>query len=390
MTPLPEDGSLFDAVVVGAGPAGAVAAQQIAGAGQSVLLVDRDTFPRTKVCGGCLSGAGVRALQAAELGAVLADMGAPKLQSTRLFYRGREAQIALSDGVAVSRVALDQALADSAVRSGCTWLQGVAAELPPASPSSQPEVDAGWRDVTVHSLEDGRAARVRARVIVVATGLHKRGDRRRRRGLVGLGSIVPGNLLTLPPGEVAMLCSPHGYLGICTVENATTHLAAAVEATWLRAVGGPQKAIAALCRHSGADFQNVLSMARWRGTPQLATQPPITTTHRCLAIGDAAGAIAPFTGEGMGNAIQSAIAVAPIATAVANARSERQRRMHENEWRRQLQRLRRSQRTNRTIARLLRNPLALRSTHALLRFAPLLARPVVAGLGRPALRWRSP
>ena len=46
---------LWDVVVVGAGPAGAVVARELALAGATVLLVDRRRFPRNKVCGGCLS-----------------------------------------------------------------------------------------------------------------------------------------------------------------------------------------------------------------------------------------------------------------------------------------------------------------------------------------------
>jgi flavin-dependent dehydrogenase len=42
----------FDAIVVGAGPAGSTAAREIAQRGHSVLLLDRATFPRDKPCGG--------------------------------------------------------------------------------------------------------------------------------------------------------------------------------------------------------------------------------------------------------------------------------------------------------------------------------------------------
>src|SRR5436309_9105516 len=42
----------FDAVVVGAGPAGSTAAYRLAAGGASVLLVDKARFPRDKPCGG--------------------------------------------------------------------------------------------------------------------------------------------------------------------------------------------------------------------------------------------------------------------------------------------------------------------------------------------------
>ncbi|MCK9518805.1 MAG: geranylgeranyl reductase family protein [Dehalococcoidia bacterium] len=44
--------SRFDAVVVGAGPAGSTAARELAAAGARVLVADRAEFPRYKACGG--------------------------------------------------------------------------------------------------------------------------------------------------------------------------------------------------------------------------------------------------------------------------------------------------------------------------------------------------
>ena len=56
-------GGVFDALVIGAGPAGAVAARELARRGASVLLVDKSRFPRPKVCGCCVNGAAVGTLK---------------------------------------------------------------------------------------------------------------------------------------------------------------------------------------------------------------------------------------------------------------------------------------------------------------------------------------
>jgi geranylgeranyl reductase family protein len=53
----------YDAIVVGAGPAGCAAAYDLALAGHSVLLVDRVTFPRTKACAGALVIKAMKALR---------------------------------------------------------------------------------------------------------------------------------------------------------------------------------------------------------------------------------------------------------------------------------------------------------------------------------------
>ena len=66
----------FDVVVVGAGPAGALAAAGLARAGRRVMLVDRARFPRDKVCGGCLQPSALRALEAGGLGGIAERKGA--------------------------------------------------------------------------------------------------------------------------------------------------------------------------------------------------------------------------------------------------------------------------------------------------------------------------
>ncbi len=55
-------GERVDAVVVGAGPAGSTAAYRLASAGATVMLVDRQSFPRDKPCGGGLTGRAVSVL----------------------------------------------------------------------------------------------------------------------------------------------------------------------------------------------------------------------------------------------------------------------------------------------------------------------------------------
>jgi flavin-dependent dehydrogenase len=45
----------YDAIVVGAGPAGSTTAYRLATAGASVLLADKARFPRDKPCGGGLT-----------------------------------------------------------------------------------------------------------------------------------------------------------------------------------------------------------------------------------------------------------------------------------------------------------------------------------------------
>src|SRR5256712_4161918 len=55
----------FDAIVIGAGPAGSTTAYRLSRGGARVLLADKARFPRDKPCGGGLTGRAVRALPCA-------------------------------------------------------------------------------------------------------------------------------------------------------------------------------------------------------------------------------------------------------------------------------------------------------------------------------------
>jgi flavin-dependent dehydrogenase len=102
---------------------------------------------------------------------------------------------------------------------------------------------------------------------------------------------------------------------------------------------------------------------------------------RWFAIGDAAGYVEPFTGEGMAWAIASAATVAPIALRATDRWDDRLIA----EWgRRHARLIRNRQGVCRVAARVLRSPsLTGLAVRALARF-PSLSRPVVAALNRPA------
>ncbi len=53
----------FDVAIIGAGPAGATAAIELARAARTVVVFEKKRFPRDKICGGCLSGPAVTCLQ---------------------------------------------------------------------------------------------------------------------------------------------------------------------------------------------------------------------------------------------------------------------------------------------------------------------------------------
>jgi geranylgeranyl reductase family protein len=112
----------FDVVVVGAGPAGAIAALVLARSGARVALADKAAFPRDKACGDLVGPRGVQVL--ADLGLDVPDAGqgsdllavGPSGRRARLpAFTGRTYP---GHGIIVPRLALDHALREAAVQAG--------------------------------------------------------------------------------------------------------------------------------------------------------------------------------------------------------------------------------------------------------------------------------
>ena len=108
----------WDVIVIGAGPAGALAAHQLARRQLRVLLVEKRAFPRWKICGSCLNGVALRALEQAGLGHLVAELAAVPLERIRLGLQGRQLELALPAGRSLSRGRLDLALCEAAVAAG--------------------------------------------------------------------------------------------------------------------------------------------------------------------------------------------------------------------------------------------------------------------------------
>ncbi|MTD14473.1 geranylgeranyl reductase family protein [Nakamurella sp. YIM 132087] len=127
--------SAADVIVVGAGPAGATAATYLARSGVDVLLLEKSTFPRDKVCGDGLTPRGVK--QVLALGIDVSGDDWLRNRGLRVVGGGRSIELdwpTLQDfpdfGLVRTRRDFDQMLADLAVKSGARLHQGTSVTGP--------------------------------------------------------------------------------------------------------------------------------------------------------------------------------------------------------------------------------------------------------------------
>jgi flavin-dependent dehydrogenase len=371
----------WDAIVIGAGPAGALSACLLARARLSVLLVERKPFPRPKVCGGCLNAHALAALARAGLENRVRALGAAPIHALRLHHRARVATIDLAPGLAVSRQALDAELVTAAIEAGSAFLPETAALVVPEGDLPWRE---GWRRVSLqHRRELGIFAT--ARSVLVADGLahsslrecasfHGRVSASAR---IGVGGVADPGAMPLGPGSITMVVGRHGYVGAVEVEDGRVNVAAAVDPGFLKAFAATSQAIGAILAEAGVKAGPGLDTIDWMGTIPLTRHLPHPATRGVFVLGDAAGYVEPFTGEGMAWAFAGAEAVVPI---VKRAVASHDNRL-EQDWTRVYARgIGREQRWCRVVARVLRMPALVTPLVLLLRQHPALAQPLVAHL----------
>lgn len=313
----------WDAVIVGAGPAGALAANLIAQRGRQVLLLDKASFPRNKVCGGCLSGRAVRLLHDLGLANVISQ--GHSLKSFRLAHRGRIANLP-TRGVAISRRLLDQNLVESASDQGALFQDRTRAWVGPVVGDSR----------VVKIRREGIDQFISAKIVLICSGLgsvssilrpdffpenqvgrsehgsvsmDERIDKSTR---IGVNCQVPSNH-EFEPGQINMSVSKNGYVGVTMLEDGQLNVSAALGKT--AAKGGKElaKVVEGVLEESGLPIPESMENSQWLGTPALTRHLETTADERLFVVGDAAGYVEPFTGEGMGWALDAARRVAPLA-----------------------------------------------------------------------------
>lgn len=377
-------GRRWDVIVIGGGPAGSVAARQCALRGLSVLVVERARFPRHKACGCCLSAVGLDTLDQLDLGEAVRRAAGPTLDRLALHARRQQITLGLPPGLSISRATLDATLSEQAADAGATVRFNVTASVGRAG-------DRG-REVIIDA--DGERSVLIGRWIIAATGLRpvrgveasgliRRAGRRSRIGCAAIVDEPEG----FAPGAIHMICGSRGYVGLSRLEDGRLDIAAAIDPRASHAAGGPGRLIRAIIAEAGADPPAGLDEAAWLGTPRLTGRPRRVAGERLLLVGDAAGYVEPFTGEGMAWAMMGGAAAATAIGDGAAAPAVVERRWAADHRRLFAARHRRC----RAIAALLRSPRLTAGAIGMMRLNRRLADALIGAIHRPAtLRYADP
>ena len=321
--PHSERAQRYDVLVVGGGPAGAAAGYWLGRAGHRVLVVEKKQFPRDKTCGDGLTPRAVHQLHEMGLGAELEKYH--RHDGLRAIAHGRTLELAWPDhpvfpnyGYVVRRCELDAFVADNAVQAGAELRQGCEAVEPLLRDGLV--VGATLRQ----KLEDGTTETfdVEARYVVVADGANSRfgraiGTTRNRSYPQGMAirGYYESPMHADPWIESALDVRDRngnvlpGYGWIFPVGNGTINVGIGLLSTFR-----DWKSVNT--SHLMTEWAHTLP-EHWGITPDSPIAPPTggrlpmggsvgpKVGPTWIVIGDAAGSINPFNGEGIDYAYET-------------------------------------------------------------------------------------
>jgi geranylgeranyl reductase family protein len=319
-----------EVLVVGAGPAGAAAAYWLARHGHDVTVVEKKTFPREKTCGDGLTPRAVKQLDDMGLGPALERYH--RYHGLRATGVGRELELEWPAhpvyppyGYVVRRRELDQLVAEHAVQAGATLLQNTEA--------LQPLVDRGFvRGATIATTAPGGAtvtSELRAELTIVADGANSRfgralGTYRTREWPYGtaIRTYWPSPRHADPWIESALDVKDRngatmpGYGWIFPVGDGTVNIGVGLLSTFRDFKGVNTTHLLDAYAHQIAERWQI-DPARPEARPTSgripmggSVGPKAGPTY--LVVGDAAGSVNPFNGEGIDYAYETARLAADV------------------------------------------------------------------------------
>ncbi|MBO0359085.1 FAD-dependent oxidoreductase [Hymenobacter sp. BT186] len=290
---------LYDCAIIGGGVSGLTLALQLAQAGRTVVLFEKETYPFHRVCGEYISMENYDFL--CRIGVPLAEMNLPKMTRFTVSSPTGEALHHPLDigGLGITRYELDQLLARLAVQHGATIQEG----------TKVTDVVFANEQLTI-TVAGG--ATYRARTACGAWGKHANLDSKLKRSFLessrqGRQFVAVKYHLQVPdfPRDlVEMHNFKDGYCGLSPVPGGLTNCSYISDVRNLRAHGNSVAEMERQVLMQNPLLRPYLQEAQRAGKPpivisQITFRERSTVETHVLLLGDAAGTIAPLAGNGM-------------------------------------------------------------------------------------------
>ncbi|VXC67361.1 Tryptophan halogenase [Burkholderia sp. 8Y] len=312
----------FDAVIIGAGPAGSTAAILLALAGWSVALVEKQGFPRRKVCGECVAPATLSLLAALGIERQLTLRAGPDLVRVALMQGTRKVVADLPEaqnstyrwGRAIGRETLDTVLVEQARKVGVEVLQPYSVTELVGGPGS-------WR-CAIRRQGESSITTLSSPVMIAAHGswgalaLASLQNRREQRPADLFAFKANFHEALLEPGLLPVFCFEGGYGGMVDVGGGVTTVAGCLRRDRLEALrrehigASAGDCFEAMLRSECAGVKDVLRQASkegsWIGAGPIDPGIRLRADDGLFRVGNAAGEVHPIVGEGISMAVQSA------------------------------------------------------------------------------------
>lgn len=292
---------MSEPLILGAGPAGCMAAIALASGGVRPTLLDRDATVGDALCGGFLSWRTAERLRAVGIGPI--QLGAHPVETLALIAGKSEAIAALpSPGFGLSRRALDTALRRRAVTEGARLVIDRARTVRPG-------------------MVEGEEADHPAEAIFLASGKHDvRGAPRPREDddpALGIRIRIPAHdaLRAMLRGRIELHLFRGGYAGIVLQEDGSANVCLALRKSALADVGGQPRALLDRLADMHPRFGERMAFAPTKTPIDTVGSVPYgwiarDTQPGLWRLGDQAAVIPSLAGEGMAIAMESGVAAA--------------------------------------------------------------------------------